>query len=79
MPKVEDDPRHVSYASLIWPAMGIQVDVATDGGKIEKRLVYELVTKGFIGTDDTINNLRIDIGPDDKRTVSIVVPKHDEA
>ena len=84
MPKVEDDPRHVSYASLIWPAMGIQVDVAIDGGKPEKRLVYELVTKGFVGTDDTINNLRIDIGPDDKRTVSIVVPnnvvpKHDEA
>ena len=76
---VEDDPHHVSYASLIWPALATRVEVAIDGGKPEMKLVYELVEKGFIVTDDTINHLRIDIGPDDKRNVFIAVPKRDEA
>jgi hypothetical protein len=77
MPKFEGDPGYVSYVSLIWPAMGTQVEVAIDGGKPELRLIYELVTKGFIETDDTINNLQISIGSDGKRTVSILSNIHE--
>ena len=65
----EDDPKYISYVSLIWPAMGINIDVAIEGGKSEKRLIYELAKSGLIATDNAINNLNIHIGPDNKHTM----------
>ncbi len=70
-PQVEDDQRHISYISLLWPAMGTEIEVAIDDEKPEMRFVYELATKGLIKTDDTINNIRIITTPNNKLLVSI--------
>lgn len=67
--QVEGDPGYISHVSLIWPAMGIQIEVAGEGGKSEMRFVYELARNGLIATDDTINDLRIHIGPDNKCSI----------
>lgn len=56
-PQVESDPRHVSYVSLIWPAMGTEIEVAIDGGKPEMKLCYELAMKGIISPFCNIRNL----------------------
>lgn len=67
--QVENDPGYISHVSLIWPAMGIQIEVAGEGGKSEMMFVYELAKNGLIATDDAINDLLIHIGPNNKHTI----------
>jgi len=72
MPPVEDDPRYISYGSLIWPAMGISIEATLHkGAPPEAVLVYDLVRGNYIATDETIANISIDLDPNGKRIVSI--------
>ncbi|HVF87743.1 MAG TPA: hypothetical protein VM866_09140, partial [Pyrinomonadaceae bacterium] len=69
---VEDDPEYISYGSLIWPALGTSVEVTLDGSASPRMfLLYDLVKKGFIATDQTIANITIVMEENDQRTISI--------
>jgi hypothetical protein len=72
MPPIEEDPRYISYGSLLWPAMAAQIEVCIDPAKgVETLLIYDLVKKGYISTDETFKNISIVLAPNGERTVSI--------
>ncbi len=53
-----DDCGHLSYASLIGPALSIQIDTNV-GGVIEKRFLYDFIVGGSVVTDNTLNSIEI--------------------
>lgn len=74
MPPVEDDPQHISFGSLIWPALGTSIEVAPDpGGEPRMVLIYDLVARGLIATDDSISQVHVAMAQSGARTVSIII------
>lgn len=72
-PFVEDNPEYISYASLIWPALGTSIEVAmSKGAQPEMVLVYDLIEKGFVLTNGTVSNVKVYLKPSGERTVSIL-------
>jgi len=72
-PSVEDNPEYISYGSLIWPALGTSIEAAISQGALpEMLLVYDLIERGFVLTDETISNVKVDLKPNGERTVSLL-------
>lgn len=70
MPPVEEDPRYISFGSLIWATMGIEIDIAVSPAtETEKVLIYDLVQKGFITTDDSINQIMVKTELNNRRSI----------
>lgn len=60
MPPVEDDPRYISFGSLIWPAMGSSIDIVMEEGKgVERVQIYRLVESGYLIVDDTFDRVTV--------------------
>jgi len=73
LPSVGENPEYISYGSLIWPIMGTSIEVAQhEGAKPEMMLLYDLIQKGYIFSDETIANIKVDLQPDGQRKVSIL-------
>lgn len=69
-PQIEDNPEYISYGSLIWPALGTQIEVAlSQNTQPEMISVYELIQKGFVATDETITTVKIDLNEKGERIV----------
>jgi hypothetical protein len=61
-----------SYGSLLWLALGIYVEVApTTGGPVEKITLYDLIQRGFVGVDETIDKISVAWGNDGDRNISV--------
>jgi len=72
-PLVENSPEYISYGSLIWPALGTSIEVAmSQGVQPEMLFVYDLIVRGFVLTDETISNVKVDLKANGERTVSLV-------
>ena len=72
-PLVEDNPEYISYGSLIWPALGTSIEVAmSEGAQPEMLFVYDLIKRGFVLTDETITNVKVDLKSNSERTVSLL-------
>ncbi len=55
-----DPPQYTSYGALLWPALGIQIELRLrSDDPAEKLLLYDLVKKGLVATDDTIRDIRV--------------------
>lgn len=63
----------VSFASLVWPAMGTLIEVRSDdtNTKTDLKTAYELAKMKFISVDETIDLIQIIETADGKRTVAI--------
>lgn len=72
-PLVEDNPEYISFGSLIWPALGTSIEVAmSEGAQPEMVLVYDLIERGFVLTDESISNVNVELNPSGERTVAIL-------
>jgi len=61
-----------SYGSLLWLALGIYVEVTlTTGGPVEKITLYDLVQRGFVAVDETIEKIRVAWRDNGDRTISV--------
>jgi len=72
MPPIENDPRYISYGSLLWIALGSSIEIASP---IEERpenvTIYDLVSRGYIRTDESIGDVTVVTRPDGKTQVSL--------
>ncbi|MEX2162607.1 MAG: serine protease [Anaerolineales bacterium] len=69
---VADQLGPISYGSLLSPSFAISIKVLLSGEDTERELlVYDLIKRGGIGSDDSIKSLRI-IEENGKRSVSII-------
>ncbi len=60
IPYIDDATDYVSYGSLIWLALGISVEVAShEGAPPEYVLVYDLIQRGSVLSDDTISHVHV--------------------
>ncbi len=49
----------IYYVSLIGPALFLQIDATNSEGKIDKLFLYDFITGGAVGVNETINQLSI--------------------
>lgn len=55
-----DDTGYISYVSLIWPALAIEVETTfEDHGKLESISLLELIKRKFISCDESIRRVQI--------------------
>jgi hypothetical protein len=66
----DDQVDYVSFASLIWPALGTSIE-ANINGSPEYFMVYDLCVKGIVAVDDTLSDVQIFRFDDDSRQVSV--------
>lgn len=72
LPLRDGDSGHVSFASLIWPALGATIEVALgEGSPTEVLLIHDLVARGFVSVDPGIAKIQVVTNPDGTRTVSL--------
>jgi S1-C subfamily serine protease len=72
LPADDEYPEHISNASLLYPALGTLLDVASQPGSAAERMsVYDVIQKGHILTDDTIADVSVQHRPDGGFSVSI--------
>jgi hypothetical protein len=67
MPASEDDPRWLSYGSLIWSVMGTEIEFSAT----EKTTIYDLAAKGYILTDASLHTLSVTFDENGKRVISV--------
>lgn len=60
-PPTVDDPRHVSYVSMLFPAMMLQLAASLDESSPRLITLYELAQKGIVAIDESIQNMRMTI------------------
>jgi Trypsin-like peptidase domain len=71
-PPFETDPEHISFGSLVWPALGISVEGALrEGGPVEKVTIYELVQRGIVQCDETIAQVQVIMGDNGERSIHL--------
>jgi hypothetical protein len=69
---IEDSEGYISFGSLLWLALGTELEVALGvGAKPEKVSLYDLIQKGYVGADETIANVEVVMEPSGKRTVHV--------
>jgi hypothetical protein len=69
---IEDSEGYISFGSLLWLALGIQLELASgDGAKPEKVSLYDLIQKGYVDSDETIANVKVVVEQSGKRTVFV--------
>lgn len=67
-----DSESFVSFASQIWPAFGVSIDVALEvGGTVQPVLIYELAQRGIIATDASLSKLRVTLDDAGNRVTAI--------
>lgn len=63
---------YISYASLVWPVLGTEIEVAPAEGKpVRATKIEELVRSGYIATDGTETQIRVQTAPGANTVVSI--------
>ena len=72
LPADETSPEHVSYASLIWPALGTSVETPGHPEQPSMKLVFDLVKEGRIQVDASFASVQVRMHPDGSRTVGVV-------
>lgn len=71
--QTEDDSKFTSYGSLIWPTMGTMIECAPEkGAPVVMTTIYDLVKNGYIKTDASISEVKVEIDGDGKRSVFVV-------
>jgi len=50
---------HISYASLVGPALLIAVDTDVGNGVTEKRFLYDFINRGSVKSDSSINSIEV--------------------
>lgn len=48
LPPTEEDPKYISYGSLIWPVLLTEVEGLGDNGEMEQVTLHELIVRGLI-------------------------------
>src|SRR6185312_7358644 len=67
LPGDESNPGHVSYASLIWPALGTPIELQQSEGPPTAVLVHDLARDGIILMDTSLPEVRVDNNADGSR------------
>ncbi len=63
---------YISYASLVWPVLGTEIEVASaEGEPVRATKIEELVRSGYIATDGTETQIRVQTSPSANTVVSI--------
>jgi hypothetical protein len=66
------DGTYLSYASLLWPAMGCTINIApSKGAPVESRTLMELISSGFIRADGTETQVSVERSPSGKIEVTV--------
>jgi hypothetical protein len=74
VPPYEDGQEHVSYGSLLWPCLGVQLELAQNGSaSVEKMTIYDLIQNGYISTDETISKIKVEMQSDGSRNISLEI------
>jgi hypothetical protein len=72
LPADDKWPEHRSNASLLYPSLGTIIDVTGQPGRAAERMsIYEVIQKGHIFTDETIQDVAAKHNPDGHFSVSI--------
>ena len=63
---------YISYVSMIWPALGTSIQVASEDDPVPKDLlIYDLCKQGYIKTDASIEDIEVIVGENNTRTIKI--------
>ena len=71
LPPTEEDPTYISYGSLIWPVLLTEVQGLDDNGQLETVTLYDLIVRGHIITDTSINDIMIGADASGRKQISI--------
>ena len=72
MDGIQDSEGYISFGSLLWPALGTELEVAFGvEAKPEKVSLYDLILKGYVESDETIANVDVVVENSGKRTVHV--------
>jgi hypothetical protein len=63
---------YISYASLVWPVLGTEIEIApAEGEPVSATKIEELVRSGYIATDGTETQILVQTAPGANTVVSI--------
>jgi hypothetical protein len=63
---------YISYASLVWPVLGTEIEIApAEGEAVRATKIEELVRSGYVATDGSEQGIRVDAAPGTNTVVSI--------
>lgn len=66
------DNDYISYASLVWPVVGTEIEVApADDQPVRAIKIIELINSGYIATDGTEKQIRVESAPEATTVVSV--------
>lgn len=69
---LEDDNGYISYSSLLWSAMGTMLEVSLKiGDPVQFITFYDLVKRGHMITDDSINDINVVLNQDGTKSISV--------
>ena len=69
---VDGDPRYISYGAMIWPALGIEMNIArSEEAKPEPTLLYDLLKSGYVAADESFSLVGVSTHENGTRVVSI--------
>ena len=72
LPPGDGSPEYTSFGSLLWLALGTSIEVIPrEGANPEMMSVYDLIQKGYILTDETIDNIKVVSEANGKKTVYV--------
>lgn len=56
-PPQDTDDQHVSYVSMIWPALGMEIEADAQTGS--RRRLFDLANEGYVHTDSTLSQVHV--------------------